>query len=500
MRNILRFLARKCSVLAGAMLLVCSPLWAMQQAFLIQNSGWMEPFFTDPNSQFKPLVSAVIRLVAAPNEQVFISAFNQSTADNQSPMLLQQGLGPGDPDQVLSRLSIAVKNRAGALADTDFKEAVTHVITQQFQAKPGIIWIFTNNKNSPNNDPQTALRNQEFYQLLHLEPSITRTVVFPLTMPVRGRHYSASGMMVYALAYGDEAGKHLAKIIESGQLRTLFHSPPARLKPLDQDSVRLVPTGVQDTENVAVSLAKDGRTLILDVQASRMLSRVVIQTRLENLFFPYVIAEATASATMVGAWGRQPVPATPSIMENMQPGASMAVTIDLPMPLAQIPSPWSIEAMSAMGKQLIIPAVLELSLKEQRLVLADSFRQSLHELFPGDPLPEALTPPENARSSTASLPILIRVQYPLLPVVLTLLLGLALLLALGGAAVLLGKTARYAVKIDGVQRAVAMKAFKTVDLRDASGAVIGQLSRGLGAPKLVSVKDGHSIEVKRSNH
>ena len=39
---------------------------------------------------------------------------------------------------------------------------------------PGIIWIFTNNKNSPGNSPETAKRNREFYQLLHEEPSIVR--------------------------------------------------------------------------------------------------------------------------------------------------------------------------------------------------------------------------------------------------------------------------------------------------------------------------------------
>ena len=37
----------------------CTSYDNIQQAFLVQNSGWMEPFYTDPNSQFKPLISAV---------------------------------------------------------------------------------------------------------------------------------------------------------------------------------------------------------------------------------------------------------------------------------------------------------------------------------------------------------------------------------------------------------------------------------------------------------
>ena len=31
----------------------------IQQAFLVQNSGWMEPFYTDQQSQLKALVGAV---------------------------------------------------------------------------------------------------------------------------------------------------------------------------------------------------------------------------------------------------------------------------------------------------------------------------------------------------------------------------------------------------------------------------------------------------------
>ena len=497
MRRAVRHLGRAFAAFLGAMLAACAPASAMQQAFLVQNSGWMEPFYADPSSQFKPLASAVIRLVSAPDDDVFVSAFNQTSGSNMSPALLAKSRGPGQPEAALADLKVATKNRAGALADTDFQEAVTHVITEQFQAKPGIVWIFTNNKNSPNNDTQTALRNQDFYRLLHLEPSITRTIVFPLQMPVKGRLFTASGMMVYALAYGDEAGDHLARLVDSGRFRTLFTSPPARLKPLDQDSVRLVPVGVSNTDNVAVGLAKDGRTLLLDVQASEVLPQVVVKTRLENLFFPYVISEANASASMVGAWGKEGVPAQPDRFEGIQPGESREVSIAIPMPLAQVPSPWSAAAISAMGKQLTIPATLEVSLEGQRLILSEGFKRSLNELFPGDPLPEVFAPPDSVRSSSVSLPMLIRVQYPLLPVIVALLLVLALLVGLGGVAMLAGRTARYDVMIDGSKRSVAIKAFKSADVRDDNGAVVGRLARSLGAPKVVNVVDGHSIEVKR---
>lgn len=476
---------------------LCHRASAMQHAFLVQNSGWMEPFYVDSTSQFKPLASAVIRLVAAPNDQVFISAFNQTSGDNKSPIVLAQGTGAGDPDKVLNGLTIAVKNKSsGALADTDFQEAVSHVIKDQFRASPGIIWIFTNNKNSPNNDAQTALRNKDFYRLLHLEPSITRTVVFPLRMPVKGRLFGATGMMVYALAYGDPAAEHLGQLIESGRLANVFTNPPARLKPIDQDSVRLVPKEVRNTANVVVSLAKDGRTLLLDVQASDLLPSVEIRTGFQNLFYPYVISEAKASAALVGGWGRQPVSIQPERIRAVEPGDSREVAASIPMPLAQVPSPWSGAAISAMGKQLIIPAVLEISLADQQLVVSERFKQSLSDLFPGDPLSEVFLPPESIRTSSASVPLLIRIQYPLLPVVVTLLLALAMCGGLVGVAVLAGRTTRYEIVIDGVKRAVAIKAFKTVDVRDANGVVVGKISRGLGKPKVSQVHDGHTVVLK----
>jgi hypothetical protein len=469
----------------------------MQHAFLVQNSGWMEPFYADSASRFKPLVGAVVRLVAEPADTVFLSAFNQSAGANPSPRLLAQTQGPGEPETELASLGIAVKNpKSGALADTDFKEAVTHAITLQFQGRPGIVWIFTNNKNSPNNDPQTAQRNREFYRLLHLDPAIQRTLVFPLRMPVKGRHFSASGMMVYALAYGDDAERRLVHMVDSGHLAKIFNNPPARLKPLDKDSIRLLPKGVADADNVEVSLANDGRTLLLDVQASKVLPQVVIRTELENLFNPYVIREAVASAVLSGSWGQQAVQPMPERVRDVEPGERREVTISLPIPTAQIPSPWSAAAIAAMGKRVIIPAQLEVSLSGQRLELGDGFKQSLSTLFPGDPLSEVFVPPDGIRGSSVKLPMLIRIQYPLLPVVAALLLCLALLSGLVALAWLAGRTARYEVLLDGVKRSVAVKAFTSVELRDAHGDVVGRLARKLGKPQVAQVSEGHSITVK----
>jgi hypothetical protein len=66
---------------------------ATQQAFLIQNSGWMEPFYQDQNSEFKPLINGVIQTVSKPDDKIVVSVFNQSNALAKSPKIIYQGAG-----------------------------------------------------------------------------------------------------------------------------------------------------------------------------------------------------------------------------------------------------------------------------------------------------------------------------------------------------------------------------------------------------------------------
>jgi len=467
----------------------------IQQAFLVQNSGWMEPFYTDPSSPFKPLIAAVAGAVTNPQDRVHVLAFNQSSGDHVSPQLLASSIGPSDVAGVLAPLTLARKSPGGALADTDFKEAVTKTITGPFGAAPGILWIFTNNRNSPNNDPKTAERNREFYQLLHLEPSITKTLVFPLRMPVQGRLYSATGLMVYALAYGESARQALERILADGRLRQVLINPPARLKPVDQDAARLIPERVINSDNIQVSLASDQRTLVLDVRASDLVPTITLQASLENLFYPYVIRRATLEASLVTGSGRIPIQVSPSVVQDLQPGARLPVEVSLALPMAQVPSPWSMQAVSAMGKRVLLPFTVEIGMSDQQLHPSSEFIGRLRDLFPGDPISEIFTPPDNVHSSQTQVPLLVRIQYPLTPVVA--LLGAVLLLVGGGLALMFmaRTTKRYEVMVDGVRRTVSLKPFSTLELKDANGLPVGKLRRGVGLPQVLSVYDGHSLSV-----
>lgn len=467
---------------------------AIQQAFLVQNSGWMEPFYTDAASQLKPLVAAVASAAAAPGDPVFTLAFSQSSGAHVSPTLLAEGRGAAAMVGPLASLGVARKGGAGAaLADTDFKEAISKTITGPFKSSPGILWIFTNNKNSPNNDAQTAARNRDFYRLLHLEPSITKTLVFPLKMPVQGRLYAARGLMVYALAYGQPAAQELDRIMAEGRLSRVLTQAPARLKPVDQDAVRIVPEQVRNAAHVRTSLGVDQRTLVLDVDAADLVPTVNLQASLQNLFYPYVIRSAKVDAALMADGQRTPVRVGPAAVQGLQPGARQPVEVSFMLPMAQVPSAWSAQALAAMGKQVLLPMTVEIDLSEQQLALSDDFAGVMRDLFPGDPISEVFTPPESVRASQARVPLLVRIQYPLAPVLLLMGALLAMVAGLAVLGLMSGRSKRFELMVDGVRRQVVLKPFAALVIKDGEGATVGEVRRGLGKPRVVSTAEGRNL-------
>ena len=470
----------------------------VQQAFLIQNSGWMEPFYTDPRSQFKPLVLAVLRAVTSPDEKVFVSVFNQSLGDHQSPELIfSSGAAGPSLEDAIAAVKVAKKPKSGALTDTDFQEAVTKTIVEQFLGRPGIIWIFTNNRNSPHNDPQTLARNREFYELVHNEPTIARTVVFPLGMAVKGRVYQANGLMVYALAYGQDADAALRRLLQSGRTAAVFTGQPARLKPLDRDSVRLLPQEIRNEPAITVGLAADQATVLLDVVASREQPRVEIVASLENLFYPYIIEAADIAARFtVGSW-QGPLSVDPPAISRLQPGAQEVVRVSLPIPLARIPSIWSATALSSLGKHVQVEGTVDITLGNQRLALSDTFRDDLNALFPGDPISEVFAPPQDTLASRVSIPLLIRITYPLYPLII---IGAAFLLALGLILLALGLFTRprdYHIRVDGQMQTCRLKPFQRRQLYCGAGDLVAGVRRGLTGIEILDPKEGHRIEANR---
>lgn len=463
------------------------------QAFLLQNSGWMEPFYADPRSQFKPLAAALIEAVTNPADPVYVLAFNQATPGNESPRLLYPG-GGASPRQALAGLELAHK-QGGALADTDFQEAVGATILKQFQGKPGILWIFTNNKNSPNNSPETARHNQAFYDLLHHEPAIVRSLVFPLGMPVKGKVYEAHGLMVYALAYGKAADAHLQALLDQGRISRVLTEQAARLKPLDKESVRLTPKEISQSQAVKISLAADGKTIVMDVDATDKQPGVEVKALLENLFYPYLIRSAKLSAKLWGPGFAYPLAVEPAAITDLPPKRPQEVSVTFPIPHAQIPSVWSLSRLGSLGTQLSIVGNIAVSLEQQQLELDPGFAAKLDQNFHGDPISQVLTPPQTAQASEVSIPLLVRVSYPVYPIIILIALALALVLGLFAALNAARRPRRYELTVDGRAQKLALRPFQTLPVHSEDGELAGEVRRGFARLEITRTIEGHRITI-----
>ena len=471
---------------------------AVLQAFLVQNSGWMEPFYADPQSQFRELVGAVIGAAVQPGEHVFVSAFNQSTPHNPSPRLVYDGAAGAAATAAVASIELAQKASGGKYADTDFQEAVRGVIENQFKAHPGIIWIITNNKNSPNNSPDTAARNREFYGILHDEPAIVRTLAFPLKMPVRGHYFAAGGLMIYALAYGREASDVLQERVLGQHFRSVITEAPARLKPLDREVARLVLGSVHDSGGVAAGMGTDKRTIVVSVDYAAARPLLDLTAVIENTSFPYEIVSADVAAEARTAGWRSQLEFRPARITNLLPGAPGSLSVRLPLPSGNIPSLWSFSALSLLGKTYLIPGVIQLQLTNQKLRIAPDFTERLAGIFPGDPLPESFVPPDHARDSGSEIPFVVRISYPLYPLFLLVLVALLLVGASLVALSLVNSRMRYEVRVDNeAARKIYLKAFQSLPVRTAGGEPAGMLSRSLGKGVSVKSADGHQVSVLR---
>lgn len=477
------------------LLMVASPVLQAQQplrqAILVQNSGWMEPFYADASSPFKPLV-ARLGAAAAGQGEVVVGVFNQADAGHPSPQWIYRG--PGNHPGLARALAPAAlaRKQSGAYADTDFKEALLGAIEVGLENRPGIIWVVTNNKNSPNNSAETVARNREFYELLHNEPVITRIAAFPLKMPVQGRHYRANGLMIYALAYGEAASPALQAILQSQAVAAALPEGDVRLKPLTEAAVRFVPTGVRDSPGIAAGLDADHTTLVLSFDAGSQARTAQVRGRFENMFNPYQIRSARTSLVTPAASGLQGRMST-ELLQNLEPGKrSEELTLELRLP--PLPSQWSREVLLRSGYER--RGAVDIHLQDQQLQVSPAFIAHMAELFPGDALPEVFLPPVKADSSVTRVPLLMKVQYPVWPAVLV--YGGGLLLLLGGvlAAALLAGARSCTVLLDGQPQQLRLKPFASATVMDTHGEHVATVKRGLTGVRLAWVRADTPIRIK----
>ena len=462
-------------------LLCCTSLWAgssVTQIFLVQNSGWMLPFYDDPSSRLKDIVAELsTRVRQFSDGQHVIASFNQTIGDNKSPRLHYKGNDQGKIDGAIRSIEPARKPGKTTYADTDFQEAIAGTIKEFSPGQSCLLWIVTNNKNSPNNSPETVKKNKEFYQFLQEAGDIKRIVAFPYPMKVQSRtqtNFRANGLMIYALAYGDPADKLLQQMLSKN---APFGKQPARLKPLNAEALTFIPKDIRGSNNLKAS-CPDGKTLVLSFDAASKPEVARITGQFRNDFFPYDIRSASVGMSSGFRGGKEGITSqlsTDKISNVRAGGLSSDVNVTISVP--PIPSLWSPEVILGSGYRS--NGIIRFELTNQELEISKDFVKSMSELFPNDPLPDLFVPGESAKNSVTLQPVLIQVVYPSWP---TILVGLLSFLIVGGViagVIVLRREKIYRVSVDGIQKPYGLRPFSEAVIKNAQGERVGVLKRGL---------------------
>ena len=502
---LVRLIALQGALLSG-LLGIVSPALAVPQVVLVQNSGWMEPFYGDPASQFKPLVAALACSVAQPGDALVLAAFNQSRPGAPSPRALlseqvnaktvQAHVGAALAGLELARRPGGAGVSKTALADTDLGEAVDAAVTQVLHNKPGLVWLVTNNRNSPNNDQATSERNREFYALIHRGAAIDKALAWPLRMQVEGQHYRANGLMIYVFAVGREGAAALDRLLAAGRIGRVITEPPARLKPLDRDTVRLVPHKVENAPGVEFSMDANG-LLHADVAPDARSPSAGIEWNLENTIYPYTIAGASIAARSMLGGENRPIALARNSVRRLAPGQAEPLASTMQLPVAQLPGKWSLAALQSAGSAYVLPGRIELRLQGQRLELSQAFRARMAALFPGDPLPDIFTPPSEIQASTATLPIEVRVHYGSGPLFALIGAALALLAAAAAGAYAYARPRRVVLTVEDEMRTVHTRAGATQPIYDKAGREVARLKTTVFGHQLLDLREGAQVRLGR---
>lgn len=486
---------RNFAIVAIISLFSCTSLWAassVPQVFLVQNSGWMLPFYDDPGSRLKDIVVELSdRVRKYGGEQQVVASFNQTSGENKSPRLHYNGTDSNKINDAIRSIEPARKPGKTIYADTDFKEAIVGAITNYSPGKSCLIWIVTNNKNSPDNSLETVKRNKEFYRFLQESGEIKRIVAFPYPMKVQSKsqpNFRANGLMIYAMAYGDPADQLLQKMLASN---APFGKQAARLKPLNAEALTFIPKGVKGSNSIGATIP-DGKTLVLSFDAASKPDVAEIHGQFRNDFYPYDIRSASVGMTsgFRGDKGGITTQLSTDRISNI-PAGGMSSDIVVKIGVPPIPSLWSPEVIFGSGYRA--NGIIRFELKDQQLQISRDFVKTMSELFPNDPLPDLFVPGEIANNSVTTQPLLIQVLYPSWP---TIVVGGLLFLIIGTAIagiVVLRREKIYRVSVDGTQKPYGLRPFAEAVLKNSQGERVGVLKRGLGKPITILDKGKNCI-------
>ena len=479
--------------------LLCCGLMAVRPAlaqvsslYLIQDSGWMEPFYTDTAAPFRPLLNALVAASHADGE-VVVAGFDQhgQVPGRHSPDVLYRGRF--DPARVAAAVAALdlPHQPDGHLADADFDGALVRGIDTILDGHPGIVWLVTNNRNSPGNSQRVDENTRAFAQALGSSPALPVVVAYPVRLPATGRLYSAQGLIVYGIAYGAQAAVALRRSTASPALRQLFSDPAVQLKPLDQAPLRFTPDATL-TPGLLATRGADGSLRIAGVPGGRT-SVVEIAGALRSDYYPHVIERAQLSLRwdrldQVAGRAALPLPAAtiaPGEARGLGPGAALHVRIRLDIPrIDRSPG-----LAGWLQKDVVLHGTLAVGLSNLRLSLQDGFVAKMTKVAALDQLPGVFFDNKTVAAASAVLPVTLVVHYSAVPLILALCSLSVLLLLLALLLVLLRREREHLVPLDGQMRRVRLRPFGTRRITLPAGRTFVLRGRLVGAPRIVRRPD-----------
>ena len=379
---------------------------------------------------------------------------------------------PGRCGAAIDALALAVRP-GGRLADADFDGALARALEVVLDGRPGILWIVTNNKNSRNNSPEINRNTRAFAELVRSSPYLPFAAAYPVRMPVTGRQYSERGLILYAIAYGDDAAAELQRVVDSAPMRALFTDPPFRLKHLDQAPLTFTVTGgdraaARPPCPAAASWSPAWRRTDRPRSASpARCGRTTTRRPSSAPTCPWPGRRWTAWRTRRRCRRRSP----PRTLSRLAAGTEQgSVTLTLhPPALAREPG-----LAGLLARTRVLNGTLRLRLTNLSLALGEDFRAKMGEIAALDQLPDVFADYQRVTEAAASIPVVLVVQFSAWPLALAVGGGALLLAALAGAALLAARARRYPVAVEGGTQTFALRPFQsqTVPLGDGRRLVV----------------------------
>ena len=479
-----------------------------REVYLVQDSGWMEPFYLDPASKFRPALRAFIQASTLPGARVTIASFNQAgqLPGRASPLPLFSGsLTPAALDSALGKLDLP-RRADGRYTDADYNGALSDTIGGLLDRKPGVIWMVTNNKNSRSNDQHVVENTSRFSTLLSSSDFISRIVSYPLRMPAHGPTFSENGLVLYGIAYGAEAAGWLQQAVDSPAMRRLLVDRPVQLKPLTQDPLILTLSGGAGGRGAGgsgagIHLSRSGRAIVIDGLSGGRAAGIDIPARLTSTYYPQVIEQARLEA----GWSGGPavgVAISPRTITGMGPDGTLdGVHIRLSVPAIARPPGLS----GLLQGERRVGGVLRLRLTDLHLTLQQAFLDKMRGLFGGDAeavgngvmrlgsrqselssvLPAVFLGQQAVAAATTEVPVILVVAFSPWPLILLVAAVVLAVLLLAGLLLASVRERSYSIPVGAETITVSLRPFRSTTLRSRSGVRVAVTGRLFRTPRVV---------------